>query len=151
MRKPKRPRDSALLMSHLIIHYILYYFGWKYCQCIFTFIYFVVIVATSNTTRHSGLSKSWYQCQYHIILKCWNVFTHHALNHWGHVVNLTIICSDNGLSPSRHQIITWTNVGILLVGPSGINFIQGTAFENKVLIITTVFSASTCQLNWRFD
>ena len=36
--------------------------------------------------------------------------------------NLTIICSDNGLSPGRRQAITWTNVGILLIGPLGTNF-----------------------------
>ena len=44
------------------------------------------------------------------------------LTHWGHVTpicvsNLTIIGSDNGLSPDRRQVITWTNGGILLIGP----------------------------------
>ena len=28
-----------------------------------------------------------------------------------------IIGSDNGLSPGRRQAITWTNAGILLIGP----------------------------------
>ena len=37
-------------------------------------------------------------------------------------VNLSIIGSDNGLVPDRHQAIIWTNAGILLIGPSGINF-----------------------------
>ena len=31
------------------------------------------------------------------------------------VNKLTIIGSDNGLSPGRHQAITWTNAGILLI------------------------------------
>ena len=49
------------------------------------------------------------------------------LTHWGRAThicigNLTIIGSDNGLSPGRRQAITWTNVGILLIGPLGINF-----------------------------
>ena len=35
---------------------------------------------------------------------------------------LTIIGSDNGLSPGRRQAIIWTNVGILLIGPLGTNF-----------------------------
>ena len=35
---------------------------------------------------------------------------------------LTIIGSDNGLSPTRRQAIIWTNAGILLIGPSGTNF-----------------------------
>ena len=38
------------------------------------------------------------------------------------VGNLTIIGSDNGLSPGRRQAITWTNVGILLIGPLWTNF-----------------------------
>ena len=38
------------------------------------------------------------------------------------VGNLTIIGSDNGLSPGRRQAITWTNVGILLIGLLGTNF-----------------------------
>ena len=50
------------------------------------------------------------------------------LTHWGRVThicvgNLTIIGSDNGLSPGRRQAIIWTNAGILLIGPfSGTNF-----------------------------
>ena len=47
--------------------------------------------------------------------------------HWGRVThicvsNLTIIGSDNGLSPGRRQAIIWTNAGILLIGPLEINF-----------------------------
>ena len=49
------------------------------------------------------------------------------LTHWGRVTHicdnkLTIIGSDNGLSPERHQAIIWTNAGILLIGPLGTNF-----------------------------
>ena len=33
------------------------------------------------------------------------------------VSKLTIIGSDNGLSPHRRQAIIWTNAGILLIGP----------------------------------
>ena len=51
----------------------------------------------------------------------------HFLTHWGRVTHicvsdLTIISSDNGLSPGRRQAIIWTNTGILLIGPSGTNF-----------------------------
>ena len=35
---------------------------------------------------------------------------------------LTIIGSDNGLSPGRRQAIIWTSVGILLIAPLGTNF-----------------------------
>ena len=37
---------------------------------------------------------------------------------------LTIIGSDNGLSPGRRQAIIWTNAGILLFRPLGTNFIE---------------------------
>ena len=47
--------------------------------------------------------------------------------HWGRVTHicvskLTIIGSDDGLSPDRHQAIMLTNAGILLIGPLGTNF-----------------------------
>ena len=49
------------------------------------------------------------------------------LTHWGRVTHicvakLTIIGSDNGLSPGRHQAIVYTNAGILLIGPLGTHF-----------------------------
>ena len=60
------------------------------------------------------------------------------LTHWGRVThicfgNLIIIGSDNGLSPGRRQAIIWTNAGILLIGPSGINF-------SEILIWIQTFS-----------
>ena len=50
-----------------------------------------------------------------------------GLTHWGRVTHicvskLTIIGSDNGLSPGRRQAIIWINAGILLIGPVGTNF-----------------------------
>ena len=49
------------------------------------------------------------------------------LTHWGRVTHicvgdLTIIGSDNGLSPGQRQAIIWTNVGILSIGPPVTNF-----------------------------
>ena len=49
------------------------------------------------------------------------------LTHWGRVTHicvckLTIIGSDNDLSPERRQAIIWTNAGILLIGPLATNF-----------------------------
>ena len=62
--------------------------------------------------------------------------TGYILTHWGRVThmcvgNLTIIGSDNGLSPERPQAIIWTNAGILLLGPLGTNF-----NENLIEILT---------------
>ena len=50
-----------------------------------------------------------------------------ALTHWGRVTHicvskLTIIGSDNSLSPGRRQAIIWTNAGILLIRTLGTNF-----------------------------
>ena len=50
-----------------------------------------------------------------------------VLTHWGRVTHicvskLTIIGSDNGLSPGRRQTIIYTNDGILLIGPLGTIF-----------------------------
>ena len=47
-----------------------------------------------------------------------------------YVSNLTIIGSDNGLSPARRQAIIWTNAGILFIGPLGTNFSE---FLTKIL------------------
>ena len=61
-----------------------------------------------------------------------------SLTHWGRVTHIcvskqTIIGSDNGLSPGRRQAIIWTNAGILLIGPLGINF-------SEILIEILTFS-----------
>ena len=46
----------------------------------------------------------------------------YVLTHWGWVMhicvgNLTIVDSDNGLSPGRREAVIWTNAGILLMEP----------------------------------
>ena len=52
---------------------------------------------------------------------------------------LTIIGSDNGLSPDRRQAIIWTNVEILLIGPLGTNF-------SEILIKILTFSFKKMRL-----
>ena len=51
-----------------------------------------------------------------------------SISHWGRVTHVGVsklnIGSDNGLSHGRRQAIIWTNAGILLIGPLGINFSQ---------------------------
>ena len=49
------------------------------------------------------------------------------------VNKIIIIGSDNGLSPDWHQVIIWTNAGILLIGPIGTNF-------SEILIRNQIFS-----------
>ena len=62
-----------------------------------------------------------------MLKKCCMLNCMKNLTHWNRVKHicvskLTIICSDNGLSPGRRQAIIWTNAGILLIGPLGTNF-----------------------------
>ena len=61
-----------------------------------------------------------------------------CLTHWGRVMHiciskLTIIVSDNGLSPAWCHVIISANAGILLIGPLWINF-------NVILIKIHTFS-----------
>ena len=65
------------------------------------------------------------------------IFVMH-FTHWGRVTHicvskLTIIGSDNGLSPDRRQAIIWTKAGILLIGPLRTNF-------NEISIKIYIFS-----------
>ena len=71
-------------------------------------------------------------------------FSEVFLTHWGRVKHicvgkLTIIGSDNGLSPERRQAIIWTNAGILLIGPLGTNF-------SEILIKIQTFSLKKIHL-----
>ena len=66
------------------------------------------------------------------------------LTHWGwetHICvgKLTIIGSDNGLSPDWRQAIIWTNAGLLLIGPLGTNF-------SEILIEILTFSFKKLRL-----
>ena len=55
---------------------------------------------------------------------------------WGRVMricvrNLTIIGSDNCLSPGRRHAIIWTDAGILLIGPSKTDFNEIIHFHSR--------------------
>ena len=74
------------------------------------------------------------------------------------VSNLTIIGSDNGLSPGRRQAIIWTNAVILLTGRLGTNklqwnvnrnsyiFIQENLFENIVWKMAAILTRPQCDI-----
>ena len=72
--------------------------------------------------------------------QCWGMIgnINTCLTHWGRethicISKLTIIGSDNGLSPDRCQAIIWTSAGILLIGHLGTNF-------SEILIEIITFS-----------
>ena len=84
---------------------------------------------------------------------------YNRLTHWGRVTHicvgkLTIIGSDNGLSPGRRQAIIRTNAGILVIGTLETNFseikrnsyifIQENAFENVVWKLAAILSRPQC-------
>ena len=86
-------------------------------------------------TQHQDIPAVWSL----VVLKCCTSSSHSIswwqqgtaeilmLIHWGWVThkcisNLTIIGSDNGLSPGRRQAIIWTNAGKLSIWNLGTNF-----------------------------
>ena len=76
----------------------------------------------------------------------WTIDNLFNLFNWGWVTHacvtkLTIIGSDSGLVPSRHQAIICTNAGILLIGPLLTNF-------GKILIEIYNFHSRKCI--WKF-
>ena len=105
---------------------------------IYTYIfprYYILIVVM----KMSSVTNNCYYCR-----NTWNVLSNPPcgklkwslyylyLTHWGRVTHicvskLTIIGSNNGLSPDRRQAIIWTNAEILFIGPLGTNF-------NEILI-----------------
>ena len=108
--------------------------------CIYTLMPFYFTMITASTSHKICTLFLFYYILRHLsILPIpWRLISkelmHHPymflckdLTHWGWVTHicvdiLTIIGSDNGLSPDQRQAITWTNVGILLIRPLGTNF-----------------------------
>ena len=101
-------------------HYLkvaFYYFCWNHADMIFG-------------------NSQWYTWTFKVFDRssvCTHLYHGYALcvqwklTHWGRVTQLcvselTIIGSNNGLSPGRRQAIIWTNAGILLIRTSGTNF-----------------------------
>ena len=88
-----------------------------------------------------------YICQANAILYLYSAImmppqTH--LTHWGRVMHicvgkLSIIGSDNGLSPGRRQASIWTNAGMLLIEPLWTNF-------SEILIEILTFSFKKMRL-----
>ena len=94
---------------------------WKWCP---TF-------CTLNCFKHHIFVRFIVFSELHIMLAgtvtCQSKTIYCALTHWGQVTHicvskLTIIGSDNGLSPDRRQAIIWINAGILLIRTLGTNF-----------------------------
>ena len=57
------------------------------------------------------------------------------------ISKLTIIGSDNGLSPRRHQAIISTKAGILLIGPLAMNFSESLILNSQIFIQEYTFES----------
>ena len=120
------------------------------------------IISVSRISDHNRwkmkVKKYLFQISWYVIYNFYWILVY--LTHWGRVTHicvgkLTIIASDNGLSPERHQAIIWTNAGLLLIGPLRTNFseiligiqtslIQENVLENVVREIASILSRPQC-------
>ena len=110
-------------------YYITYITGYSHSTNHAVFQHVAAFLAYGIMVVADVLGPVWRQaiCSHHIDSASSNdTFTYvlKALTHRGRVThicvaNLTIIGSDNGLSPGRRQAIIWTNAGILFIGPPG--------------------------------
>ena len=133
------PRTAIPQISHLK------YVSWSFCFYEYEGLRYLIHVFNDNgsdlwltdafrVSVELYLYIIWYTVGYRYNAVQWNIILYTGLQqlgqnltHWGRVTHvcvgkLTIIGSDNGLSPGRRQTIIWTNAGILLIGPLGTNF-----------------------------
>ena len=100
---------------------------------------FIIILRPQKQISSTSLTKRGPVCAILTNSQCLNILTH-----WGWVTHicvgkLTIIGSDNGLSPGRRQAIIWTNAGILLNEPLGTSL-------SEILIGIQIFSFKKMRL-----
>ena len=106
-------------------------------------IFYWCMYASLSLSKLMAMNISWVYILIYLKHIIWRSASH-KLTHWGRVThicvdNLTIIVSDNGLSPGRRQAIIWTNVGILLIETLGTNF-------SEILIEIITFSVKKMHL-----
>ena len=117
---------SKLWANLLLYHKVNFYF--------FLHIHNIVTSIQTALIMHMWFFLSFVVLQHQYILTHWGRVTHIQ-----YVSNLTIIGSDNGLSPVRRLAIIWINAGILLIGLLGTNF-------SEILIEIHIFSFKKMQL-----
>ena len=98
-------------------------------------VYIVVTNGVIACFRNDSIGIAYSNALY---ILCGYGYIDYILTHRGRVTHicvskLTIIGSDNGLSPDRRQTIIWTNAGILFIGPLGTKF-------SEILILIKIFS-----------
>ena len=98
------------------------------------------IVSPNNVTLSKNGLVSFDHISSHLLKSYLQYLICYILTHWGRVTQicvskLTIIGSDNALSPGRRQAIIWTNAGILLIEPWGTN-VSEISIENRTFSFT---------------
>ena len=128
---PANERWRYIVMSPLI--------GWAHTQndpC--TFVVTLTSICSNfdvnNGKPHQGVPLSTW-------LTDWGRVTHICVS------NLTIIGSDNGLSPGRCQAIIWTSAEILLTGPLGTNFSE-TLIEIQTSLFKQMYFKQMLSAKW---
>ena len=108
-------------------------------------------ISHTKRTRLSSVSFCFIYIHFNFNIRFeWFLYHRYLLTHWGGVThicvrNLTIIGSDNGLSPGRRQDFIWTNVCLLSIGTSGTNF-------SEILIKIQIISLKKMHLkNYRLE
>ena len=86
-----------------------------------------VLFYLTESTAADIVGTSWNETEHDDVMTRKSLKQVSVLTHWGRVTHicvseLTIIGSDNGLSPGRRQVIIWNNAGLLLIEPLGTNF-----------------------------
>ena len=121
-------------------------FFWEYIKNIFSILSLLSVLSLHWNSPCTQLHRRWEPVFMHSQYLAVDILAMQGareLTHWGRVmhicVNLTIIGSDNGLSPDRRQAIIWTNAGLLIIGPLGTNF-------SEILIEVLTFSFKKMRL-----
>ena len=103
-----------------------------------TFFLFIEVISINIELLYGMVSKLHQQKFHEGVLTHWGRVTHICVS------DLTIIGSDNGLSPGRRQAIIRTNAGILLIRPLGTNF-----SEILIAILIVIWGNSPHKGQWR--
>ena len=116
-----KPLPEPVLTNH---HWSLLAFTWgqfhRKCSRYISLIWFwnLLIYDYSGITHHWHLRSQIKRHKYDFVSMITSGLMHK------YVSKLTIIGSDDGLLPGRHQAIIWTNAGIFLIGPLATKFIE---------------------------
>ena len=140
--------DITTLSVYVCIYiYIHVYMNIRTCfmQCIDFRMFFIVLLYYLVSNDYIKMFNQSVTQKWFYMYECFFIGTKSHLIHWSRVTHicvseLTIIGSDNGLSPGRRQVIIWNNAGLLFIRPSGTNF-------SEILIAIDVFSFKKMHLN----